>query len=96
MMFRAFSCKSCHSTDPSVPPGNRAPNFLLSREGRLRVPWMRKWLWNPSKLQMGTAMPAYYTKKGEPTDKQFFDGDSAKQIQALADFVRYHYKESDR
>ena len=96
MLFREYSCKSCHSTDPSVPPENRAPNFLLTRGGRLRVPWVRKWLWNPGKLQQGTAMPAFYDKRGNPQDKQFFDGDSAKQIRALADFVRYHYKESDK
>ncbi|MFQ5844512.1 MAG: c-type cytochrome, partial [Planctomycetota bacterium] len=94
-LFREYQCQSCHSTDPSVPIGNRAPSFEHTRNGRLRHPWLRIWLWDPGKLQEGTAMPAFYDK-GKPQDVQFFGNLAAEQIRALADYVRYHYSESDR
>jgi mono/diheme cytochrome c family protein len=97
VLFRQYECKSCHSSDPKVPIGNRAPNFRHTRGGRLRESWIRTWLWGPSKLQPGTAMPTFFAGPEGPVaqDVQFFGGDPDAQIRALKDFIRHHYREED-
>ena len=97
VLFRQYECKSCHSSDPKVPIGNRAPNFRHTRGGRLRENWIRAWLWGPSKLQPGTAMPTFFAGPDGPVaqDVQFFGGDPEAQIRALKDFIRHHYREDD-
>jgi len=94
-MFTEYQCKSCHSTDPSVPVKNRAPDFRHVREGRLRPEWIEMWLWKPLLLQAGTAMPTFFDK-GKPQDPQFFDASAAAQVKALADYLTHHYTEKDR
>ena len=100
-LFQQYQCKSCHSSDESIPIGNRAPNFRLTRGGRLRGAWIETWLWNPSKLQAGTAMPAFFitekagVKVPNAQDAQFFGGVPDAQIQTLRDYIRHHYREED-
>jgi len=94
-MFTEYQCKSCHSTDPAVPIGNRAPDFRHTREGRLRAEWIEKWLWNPGKLQAGTAMPSFFAK-GQAQDPQFFGASAEEQLRALRDYILNHYAEKDR
>jgi len=95
VLFKALACKSCHSYDADVK--TQAPNFRHTHEGRLRANWLRTWLWNPSKLQPGTAMPTFFANdQGPKTDfKEFFGGDPDQQIRALRDYIRWHYKEED-
>jgi mono/diheme cytochrome c family protein len=100
-IFQQYQCKSCHSSDESIPIGNRAPNFRLTRGGRLREAWIETWLWNPAKLQAGTAMPAFFITQSagqtvpKAQDEQFFGGVADIQIQALRDYIRHHYTEED-
>lgn len=94
-MFQQYQCKSCHSADPSKSPLDRAPDFQHTRDGRLRGHWIPYWLWNPGQLMPGTAMPAFF-KDGVAQEKQFFDGDAKRQIEALRDYILHHYQETDR
>ncbi|MHC4953352.1 MAG: c-type cytochrome [Planctomycetota bacterium] len=94
-LFKALACKSCHSLDADVK--TQAPNFRHTRGGRLHSEWLKTWLWNPSKLQPGTAMPTFFADdKGPKTDfEQFFGGSPDEQIRALRDYIRWHYREED-
>jgi cytochrome c2 len=94
ILFRALECKKCHSTEAELE--NAAPNFRHTRGGRLRPAWIRKWLWNPSKLQPGTAMPTFFAnEKGPKTDfKAFHGGIPDDQIRALRDYIRWHYDDN--
>jgi cytochrome c2 len=95
-MFQAYACKSCHSQDPAKKPLERAPDFLHSRrDGRLRGGWIPTWLWNPSQLLPGTAMPSFFGG-GVAQETQFFDGNAERQIEALRDYILHHYQETDR
>ncbi len=95
-MFEEYQCESCHAPEAGVvPEGNRAPVFTLVRDGRLRPPWIRLWLYGPLTLQPGTAMPAFFTK-GQPQKAQFFGGSAAAQIRALNDYLNYHYPTKKR
>jgi len=97
LMFQAYQCKSCHSKEAKLE--SAAPDFRLSRSGRLRDQWIIDWLWGPLKLQPGTAMPVFFVdSRGNPRaqEPQFLGGVPDEQIQALRDFVRYHYSEEDR
>ncbi len=96
-MFQAYQCKSCHSKEAKIE--SAAPDFRLTRGGRLRDTWIVDWLWGPLKLQLGTAMPVFFVdSKGIPRaqDPQFLGGSPDEQIRALRDFVRHHYREEDR
>jgi len=95
ILFKALACESCHSYDADVK--TQAPNFRHTGEGRLRTAWLAHWLWNPSKLQPGTAMPTFFANdQGPKTDfKQFFGGDPEQQIRALRDYIRWHYGKDD-
>ncbi len=97
LMFLAYQCKSCHSKEAKIE--SAAPDFRLSRGGRLRDTWIVDWLWGPLKLQPGTAMPVFFVdSKGTPRaqELQFLGGNPDVQIRALRDFVRHHYREEDR
>ena len=101
MLFQELQCKSCHTT--AGDPATQAPDFRHTRQGRLREEWIEYWLWNPSKLQPGTAMPTFFANDRGPMtqDAQFFadgppDRQPDRQIRALRDYIRYHYREEDR
>jgi cytochrome c2 len=94
ILFAALECKKCHSNDAELETA--APNFRHTRAGRLRPEWIRTWLWNPSKLQPGTAMPTFFaSEKGPKTDfKAFHGGSPDDQIRALRDYIRWHYDDT--
>jgi len=101
MLFQELQCKSCHA--PGAPIANQAPNFRHTLAGRLRDQWIETWLWNPSLLQPGTAMPTFFANEEGPIvqDPQFFTHGPAetqadRQIRALRDYIRHHYREEDR
>ena len=95
VLFTALACKSCHDKNADI--ATAAPNFRHTREGRLRPEWIRIWLWNPAKLQEGTAMPAFFADANGPkTDfKDFHGGVPDAQIRALRDYIRWHYVDDD-
>jgi len=94
VLFQALECRKCHSNDAELETA--APHFRHTRAGRLRPEWIETWLWNPSRLQPGTAMPTFFANdKGPKTDfENFFGGSPDDQIRALRDFIRWHYDDN--
>ena len=80
-----FSCWSCHVMGDKTPGGPMeywAPNLAYAHE-RLNPDWIIRWIEDPQSEMPGTKMPAFYP--GGPED--IFDGDEAKQIVAMRDWI---------
>lgn len=62
--FYEMQCLKCHVLgDPDAPGANRnptAPNLTLAYE-RLQRRWIRHWIQEPNIIQVGTAMPPFFT-----------------------------------
>jgi cbb3-type cytochrome oxidase cytochrome c subunit len=69
-MLYAAQCLKCHVMGDPRAPGARqdptAPNLDLAQR-RLQRRWVRHWVQEPPVIQVGTAMPAFFT--GEPVNK---------------------------
>jgi mono/diheme cytochrome c family protein len=91
----AAQCLKCHSPNASL--DNAAPSFRHTLQGRLRGRWLAPWLWNPGRMLPGTSMPAFFVKDHEGRQvpdvqlPEFFGGDVDRQIDALRDYIRFHY-----
>ncbi|MEX0736347.1 MAG: c-type cytochrome, partial [Bacteroidota bacterium] len=89
-LFETYQCAKCHPTGNvraggEVSASDLAPNLTLAA-GRLKPEWIIDWLHDPSKLQPGTRMPAYFYE-GKGPDETVFQGDAAQQIKALKTYV---------
>jgi len=100
-LLSAAQCLKCHA--PDAAPENAAPSFRLTRQGRLRGRWIGPWLWNPGRLLPGTSMPAFFLEEDDagrehPSAQlpQFFHASPDRQIEALRDYLRFHYRTEDR
>jgi hypothetical protein len=99
-LLSAAQCLKCHS--PDATPENAAPSFRHTRAGRLRGAWLAPWLWNPGKLLPGTSMPGFFVKESQGIESpdaqlpQFFLASPDRQIEALRDYIRFHYRLEDR
>lgn len=85
------NCYQCHWHQGKPPeqegtPIAWAPDLAIARE-RLREDWVHDWLWNPSLIYPGTAMPANFS--GDPAGYQetYPDSTNADQIQAVMDWL---------
>ena len=62
--FYEMQCLKCHVLgDPNVPGANKsptAPNLALAHR-RLQRRWVRHWVQEPNIIQVGTAMPPFFT-----------------------------------
>jgi cytochrome c551/c552 len=62
--FYEMQCLKCHVLgDPEVPGANKnptAPNLSLASR-RLQPRWVRHWVQEPNIIQVGTAMPPFFT-----------------------------------
>jgi hypothetical protein len=62
--FYDMQCLKCHVLgDPNVPGANKAPtapNLSLTSR-RLQSRWVRRWVQEPNIIQVGTAMPPFFT-----------------------------------
>ena len=89
-LFEVYQCAKCHPTGNvraggEVSASDLAPNLSLAA-GRLKPEWILDWLHDPSKLQPGTRMPAYFYE-GKGPDESVFQGDAEQQIKALKTYV---------
>lgn len=89
-LFEAYQCAKCHPTGNvraggEVSASDLAPNLTLAA-GRLKPEWILDWLHDPSRLQPGTRMPAYFYE-GKGPDESVFNGDAEQQIKALKTYV---------
>jgi len=86
-LFDTFQCAKCHEPKKASALGASflAPDLTLAKE-RLKPPWIIEWLKDPQALQPGTMMPAFFPG-GQSPSPDILEGDSAKQIQAIRDYL---------
>ncbi|MFQ5956772.1 MAG: hypothetical protein ACE5KK_03275, partial [Candidatus Brocadiales bacterium] len=85
MDSKDINCGSCHvrgELKPEGDPSGWAPDLSLARE-RLRPGWIREWLTNPQRIQVGTKMPKF--PWGEFQD--IFAGKPEEQVEAIKDLI---------
>ncbi|HHT9153646.1 MAG TPA: c-type cytochrome, partial [Candidatus Hypogeohydataceae bacterium YC40] len=85
MDSKDVNCGSCHvrgELKPSGDPSGWAPDLSLARE-RLRPGWIREWLTNPQRIQVGTKMPKF--PWGE--FQQILPGAPEEQVEAIKDLI---------
>lgn len=83
-LFRALECTTCH-TQGFNSEDAQAPDLHYVKR-RLRPSWVKKWLAAPEKILEGTTMPNFW-ENGEPTEPDYFGGNSEKQIEALTKYL---------
>ncbi len=85
-----FSCIQCHSvgtfaaTQVFEAPG---VNLMLSGD-RLQPSYFKRWLRNPPLVDPSTKMPVYFDEEGKSPLTDVYEGDAAKQINAIWQYVR--------
>ncbi|MCQ4575386.1 MAG: c-type cytochrome [Candidatus Brocadiales bacterium] len=85
MDSKDVNCGSCHvrgEIKPEGDPAGWAPDLSLARI-RLRPGWIRNWLTNPQRVQVGTKMPKF--PWGEFQD--IFPGKPEEQVEAIKDLI---------
>ncbi len=86
-LFQMFQCIKCHKSnpEPGLSASFLAPDLAVARE-RLRPDWVLEWLKDPQTLQEGTMMPTFFSEGQSPVP-DIFEGDAAKQIKAIRDYL---------
>jgi cytochrome c2 len=86
-LFNKLQCAKCHIVGSKSPAdlASAAPD-LLKVHGRLKPEWVVEWLKNPNDLMPDTRMPGFWADNVSPAP-QYFHGDSAKQREALRDYL---------
>lgn len=88
-LFTQLKCIQCHQSGSgdakSLTASFLAPDLTLAKE-RLKPAWVLQWLKDPQVLQPGTMMPTFFSE-GQSPFKNILDGDAAKQIQAIKDYL---------
>jgi mono/diheme cytochrome c family protein len=85
MDSKDVNCGSCHvrgELKPSGDPSGWAPDLSLARE-RLRPGWIKEWLTDPQRIQVGTKMPKF--PWGEFQD--VLPGRPEEQVEAIKDLI---------
>lgn len=62
-----LSCINCHDFNGKKSQGEMRGPDMTEMYARCRADWLRRWLREPSRIQAGTAMPAFFTDM--PEDK---------------------------
>jgi cytochrome c2 len=99
-IFDKLECTKCHivgSKTPAGSPEEWAPDLLLAKH-RLNPEWIVKWLQDPQKIQPQTKMPNFFSE-GSPSKeviKDYFEGDTQKQIEAIVDYLLHSLKEEKK
>ncbi|MGH7889124.1 MAG: c-type cytochrome, partial [Thermodesulfobacteriota bacterium] len=86
-LFKTFQCIKCHQSkpDPALSASFLAPDLVITKD-RLKPDWVLEWLHDPQAIQPGTMMPAFFPEGQSPV-KDILDGDAAKQIKAIRDYL---------
>ncbi len=85
-----FSCVACHpvgSASSAVVVESPGVNLAYSGERLLRS-YYHRWVMNPIAIDPGTKMPVYFDAEGRSQLTEFFDGNAAKQIDAIWHYLR--------
>jgi cytochrome c2 len=88
---KGVNCFKCHWLNGKGPdqidaPETWAPDLGMARE-RLRPDWTRDWLWNPTLIYPGTAMPANFASAQPQYQEQFPGSSNAQQVEAVLDWL---------
>jgi mono/diheme cytochrome c family protein len=85
-----FSCVACHPVkDAASAVVVESPGVNLAYSGeRLLGSFFHRWLMNPIAIDPGTKMPVYFDTEGRSQLTEFFEGDAAKQIDAIWEYLR--------
>ncbi|MEO8428845.1 MAG: hypothetical protein ABI651_17230, partial [Verrucomicrobiota bacterium] len=85
-----FSCISCHGAgEMSATQVFEAPGINLVYSGdRLLKPYFQRWLRSPIQVDPATRMPAYFDEEGKSPLVDFYEGNGAKQIEAIWQYLR--------
>ena len=84
-----FSCNTCHAVGNTKAFGAfeaPAPNFAFV-SSRLRDEFYHRWVRNPQRVEPGTRMPTFADGDGKTAIKDPFDGDAAKQYEAIRHYL---------
>jgi cytochrome c2 len=84
-----FSCNTCHAVGSTKAFGAfeaPAPNFAFVAS-RLRDEFYHRWVRNPQRVEPGTRMPTFADGDGKTAIKDPFDGDAAKQYEAIRHYL---------
>ena len=86
---KGFSCVTCHAVG-AVPPISPfeayGPNFAITA-ARMRHDFYTRWVRNPQRYEPGTRMPQYADMDGKTSFRDVFEGDAAKQFEAIWEYV---------
>ncbi|MBF8247511.1 MAG: hypothetical protein HW374_311 [Bacteroidetes bacterium] len=88
-LFDIYQCAKCHPSGGSmegITASFLAPD-LAKGYTRLKPEWIIEWMKDPSKLQPGTMMPAFFTPGQPAPDPSILDGVNEEQIKALQAYV---------
>ncbi|HEV2293656.1 MAG TPA: c-type cytochrome [Tepidisphaeraceae bacterium] len=84
-----FSCNTCHAVGDTKAHSAfeaPAPNFAYV-SARLRDEFYHRWVRNPQRVEPGTRMPTFADGDGKTALKDLFDGDAAKQFEAIRHYL---------
>jgi hypothetical protein len=66
-----------------------SPGVNLAYSGeRLLKPFFHRWVMNPQAIDPATKMPGYFDAQGRSQLTEILDGDGARQIEAIWQYVR--------
>jgi len=90
-IYETFQCYKCHNVRPAEQAGrasNIGPNMAQVKE-RMRPRGIVTWLRDPSVITPGVNMPANWPIEADAPNPlpKVLDGDTEKQIQAVADYL---------
>lgn len=86
-LFEQLQCIKCHKAnpEPGLSASFLAPDLTMTKD-RIRPSWVLDWLKDPSAVQDGTMMPGFWPD-GYSALPDILEGDAAKQIQAIRDYL---------
>lgn len=94
-LFDTLQCVKCHQvTTETAAMGTSflAPDLTLTKQ-RLKADWVHRWIADPQTLESGTMMPTFFSEGQSPVP-DLLEGDAAKQIEAIRDYLYVYEKEN--
>jgi mono/diheme cytochrome c family protein len=85
-----FSCVSCHAVGPvaAAQGGDTAGVNFIYTGSRVTRDYFERWLRYPQLIDPSTKMPAYFQDQAKSPLTNVLDGDAAKQINALWEYLQ--------
>ena len=97
-MDTGMSCHRCHpiaDRQPQAPFDARSTNLVHVAE-RLRRSYYRRWMLNPQRIDPATKMLRFAPDGKQTSLRQFYDGDAARQFDALWHYLQLLYRPAEK